>query len=845
MWKRAMSAFVVVCLLIPSVLAASSPACPARDDVQAPGVTARATIGEVAYEVFETPHPYPLGNTKGEIVWRDTITRKDATYITVHFDRFELAPEDRLELSDAKGRVVHVYTGRGYLEKGGDFWGLSVPGDTMQIRLFSGAEKHDAYGMRIDRFAHGFPEDDEPGSDKAICGTEDFRDVACYQSSHPLEYERSRAVVKLIIGGTRQCTGWLASCDNHVITNEHCIESQSQLNGTEFQFMYQRPNCGSGAPVSELQLMGGTLLRNDEDLDYALILPNLAGHDPQATYGYLRLDPRLPAIDERIYIPGHPSGVPKRLSLESTHSSDPSGYCEVYTTSANPCSGGPGDIGYYCDTEGGSSGSPVLSGINHKAVALHHCANCPNRGVSILDVYNDIQASPTPLPACSTGCEVPPAPTNLSSINGGDRQIDLTWNASAGAATYNLYRSDGTCPATDPVLLASGLTGTAYSDTAVERNGMYAYFVTALDSSGECESEPSNCRQMSVHFCGNGIREVFEICDGADLGGATCDQEDCGFGDPSCTEDCELDFSCCLDCADVDPVMTSDPPLCVGALGRCVEATTPLSNPVRAYDGDELTYAEGTFYREQGTSPWISSGSMFHFQSGFVQRGQLKVTVENLKLGGYGGRVEAAYSVDPKADPTWKAIPGCSTTGGKFTCYSEVLESVDTGLLRVKVTGIPSLLPPQQGNPSRGRVRAYEIDLLRLSSCECSTGQDCDDGIFCNRETTCSAEGYCEVGEIPCPSCACDEDADICDEADCPPCPAEHGCGDPPCRAAWPRDCTEYDTGLDSCFKTGLGAVQCEPEGSTIHVTNCVCTSGLSGPPYPICQATDQHWVCE
>ena len=44
------------------------------------------------------------------------------------------------------------------------------------------------------------------------------------------------------------------------------------------------------------------------------------------------------------------------------------------------------DIGYYCDTEGGNSGSPVLSRETHKVVALHHCANCPNRGVRIQDI---------------------------------------------------------------------------------------------------------------------------------------------------------------------------------------------------------------------------------------------------------------------------------------------------------------------------------------------------------------------------------------------------------------------------------------------------------------------------
>ena len=39
------------------------------------------------------------------------------------------------------------------------------------------------------------------------------------------------------------------------------------------------------------------------------------------------------------------------------------------------------DVAYYCDTEGGSSGSPVLSRSTHRVVALHHFGGCPNSGV--------------------------------------------------------------------------------------------------------------------------------------------------------------------------------------------------------------------------------------------------------------------------------------------------------------------------------------------------------------------------------------------------------------------------------------------------------------------------------
>ena len=39
------------------------------------------------------------------------------------------------------------------------------------------------------------------------------------------------------------------------------------------------------------------------------------------------------------------------------------------------------DVSYYCDTQGGSSGSPVLSRATNRVIALHHFGGCPNSGV--------------------------------------------------------------------------------------------------------------------------------------------------------------------------------------------------------------------------------------------------------------------------------------------------------------------------------------------------------------------------------------------------------------------------------------------------------------------------------
>jgi V8-like Glu-specific endopeptidase len=50
------------------------------------------------------------------------------------------------------------------------------------------------------------------------------------------------------------------------------------------------------------------------------------------------------------------------------------------------------DVSYYCDTEGGSSGSPVLSRSTNKVLALHHFGGCPNSGVRMERIFTQIQS---------------------------------------------------------------------------------------------------------------------------------------------------------------------------------------------------------------------------------------------------------------------------------------------------------------------------------------------------------------------------------------------------------------------------------------------------------------------
>ena len=92
-------------------------------------------------------------------------------------------------------------------------------------------------GFVIDEYAAGFVDLGTPDSSRAICGIDDKENAICYETSHPVEYDHARAVARLLINGSSLCTGWLASSNNHLLTNEHCISSAASALNTDLSRM--------------------------------------------------------------------------------------------------------------------------------------------------------------------------------------------------------------------------------------------------------------------------------------------------------------------------------------------------------------------------------------------------------------------------------------------------------------------------------------------------------------------------------------------------------------------------------------------------------------------------------
>jgi hypothetical protein len=138
---------------------------------------------------------------------------------------------------------------------------------------------------------------------------------------------------------------------------------------------------------------------------------------------YLEIDNILPSLDDAIYIPQHPSGGDMELAIfdSSRFAGDVGGLCHISSTGMggndNTCSvygADFNDFAYICDTEGGSSGAPVMSADTHKVVGLHHCGGgCgDNYAIPFKYIYNDVMAIVND--DIATAVEPTPSPTSDS-----------------------------------------------------------------------------------------------------------------------------------------------------------------------------------------------------------------------------------------------------------------------------------------------------------------------------------------------------------------------------------------------------------------------------------------------
>jgi lysyl endopeptidase len=315
-----------------------------------------------------------------------------ASYVKLHFSRLAMMPGDYLTVSNPDGTESYRYDGNST-----DEWAMSITGDTAEVEMHRAAGGDPA--VTVDQVARGYtrteqakiPEaqltaPDRTGREESVCGGNESTDAVCYKSADPVAYTRSRAIARLLINGTELCTGWRIGADNRMLTNNHCFATSAQAVKTEVWFNYQCSKCGGPEIVQPTKVWGAKVLATDHTYDYTLF--TLGDFAAARKFGFLALDTARPVKGQELYIPQHPAGEPTRIAGSL---GEKAGTCAVADNAYNGYAPGS-DVAYYCDTEGGSSGSPVLSRKTNKVVALHHFGGCPNSGVRADLLYEKLKS---------------------------------------------------------------------------------------------------------------------------------------------------------------------------------------------------------------------------------------------------------------------------------------------------------------------------------------------------------------------------------------------------------------------------------------------------------------------
>jgi V8-like Glu-specific endopeptidase len=354
----------------------------------------RQRVGDVRSYAAETPHPYPK-------TWLDKVYSPGAEFIRVHFTGLQLADGDSLTVSSPDHGQVWTYSNRGP-HGNGDVWSFAIDGDTALVELHG--SRGGGYGYRIAEVGHGtfnLSGKKNTPSLEVLCGTDGREDVACRGAA--LDGLQQPVARLLFTSGGSQflCTGWLVAGSNGstLITNNHCISTQTETNTLQAMFNYQKTTCGGPTNAATSSYAGGTFLKTNSvnrkgkrgGLDYTLC--TLQG-SPEAAWGELTATTRTAAEGDLIYFIQHPAGNVKEVGYweDAAHTLR----CDVDTINQSYGQAAFGSqTGYACDSEGGSSGSPIVdAGAPNHVIALHHFGGvdsnpCLNSGTQMSKICAD------------------------------------------------------------------------------------------------------------------------------------------------------------------------------------------------------------------------------------------------------------------------------------------------------------------------------------------------------------------------------------------------------------------------------------------------------------------------
>ena len=303
----------------------------------------------------------------GLMVWSGSFVSPGATGVRLHLQDLRLPKGAEIYAFDRHGQAFGPYTGRAASK-----WTHTVAGEEiiLQVHLpMNLARKAPTSLFRVaelahmgDRYAFG-----HRAAEKAFCPWNDSCITNAECANIPASVSALQDSAAYLIfsaqGGSFICTGGLIADSNnsgtpYLLTANHCFSKKNAATSLEAYFQWTvgcNNSCGSqfNPPGSVARTVGSNILATSRNTDFTLVQLNQPAPAGTTFLGWTT-NPIAFTSGAQLFRVSHPAGSPQAYSEHEVN------------TSAGACGTLPrGDFIYsdstLADTEGGSSGSPVVN----------------------------------------------------------------------------------------------------------------------------------------------------------------------------------------------------------------------------------------------------------------------------------------------------------------------------------------------------------------------------------------------------------------------------------------------------------------------------------------------------
>jgi len=261
-----------------------------------------------------------------------------------------------IDVFDEQGRNLRTFAMSANIHQPLKFEGRSVD---IRVRLPGSKGQHEPVDFTLDIGSRIEP--------AGLIGEDERKPYMCYKNDEVARHALATAV--MVFGGAG--TGSSIGKYNKFLTNAHVVIEEERLKSGEVWFYWVNEDCDPASPELEpVRLETDKLLatgRPPEDpsgADWAVFTVkefDFVNAHVKQLFGALEVRETNPAVGTEIYIPQHGNGGLYPMHIGMQHQAK----------AAVVLSAGADLVTYNADTQGGSSGSPVIDANTHQIVALH------------------------------------------------------------------------------------------------------------------------------------------------------------------------------------------------------------------------------------------------------------------------------------------------------------------------------------------------------------------------------------------------------------------------------------------------------------------------------------------